>query len=152
MAIQSKYDVVIELDGVEYGLTVSELTADQQKKLEKKFGKHTEALKDVQKLGVKIERAKERYAMLKESGETSKALEVLDKIEQLEEEIESAQPSIKASAEEIENILKDRLDMSVYGDDKDAFMAAVGAVNMFKEAFDEIARRIAESKRGKSNG
>lgn len=152
MGIQSKHEVTVELDGVEYNLIVSELTAEQQKKLEKKFGKHSEALKSVQKLGMKLERSKERYMMLKESGETVKALEVLDQIEKLEEEIESAQPNIKASTEEIENILKDRLDMSVSGNDKESFMEAVGAVNMFKEAFDEIARRIAESKRGKSNG
>lgn len=148
--ISTKHNISISIDDKTFKITAHEITAQQQKKLESKFSKHTDEIKNVQKLSGKLARLNERYGMLKEAKETKEALEVLTKIEAMEDEIEKAMPSLKTASDEIETILNERLLMLIDGDDKDELFECVkekGISN--KIVFEEIAKAIQDSKEKK---
>lgn len=150
MAIKSKHNIVIDIDGKEFKITVNEITGKQKKELEKQFEKHTEALKEVQKISSKLIRLNERYSMLKEDKDYEEAMKVLDTIEALEEEAEKKMPLIKTAADELEKVLENRLEMSVEGNDKDIFFERIKEKSIsYKEVFNEIGKSIIDSKEKK---
>lgn len=147
--IKTHHEITIGIDDKEFKISVNEMSEKQQKHLEEKFQKHTESMRSLQKLSLKVQRLKEQFELIKEENKKD-ALAIHKEICKVEDTMEEAMPQLKTASVELENVFTERLNMSVDGEDKEALLAYAKERGVSsKRLFDEVSHAIEAAKEKK---
>lgn len=141
MGLNSRVDVVISIDEKPFSLVVSNLTKDQENTLKERYDVSKSRIDKERQLRNKVE----RYQLLKSAGKYEEALNMLNDIEVLENEIGVKDPI--ESAEILNSVYESRFLMSVSGQDKERLKSYVAERNIsYVDLMQYIEKEAAKGK------
>lgn len=148
MALFTTIAIALEIDGITFNVTVSNLKKEQQDTLKEKYGSYESEFKERSEVEGKLGRMIERYQLLKADGQNKPALELLDQIEALESKI--APKNIEETEKMLNEMYRSRYLMTVSGDDKQRLENYVNEHNVGHFTLvKEIERLVNEARKGK---
>ncbi|TDA64277.1 hypothetical protein E0765_06065 [Sulfuricurvum sp. IAE1] len=151
MALFTTMAIALEIDGITFNVTVSNLKKEQQDTLKEKYGSYDAEFKERSENEAKLGRMIERYQLLKADGQNQSALDLLDQIEAIEAKI--APKNIEETEKMLNEMYQSRFLMTVSGTDKERLKGYVDEHNIgYLVLVKEIEQMVAEAKKGKSKG
>lgn len=149
-----KYDIEIETHGDTLIIEVLELSKKQKKQIQNKYKSISEKAKEIQLLSQKANRIKRDVDIVKEKAQAldgKEKIAQLEVIEKLNAEFDKIEDIItNTSMEELEAqreaIFKDKLEMSVQGLHREAFLKAAEAVG-YEEAYNVVAEKVVKAEK-----
>ncbi|MFZ5375095.1 MAG: hypothetical protein ACOZBX_06095 [Campylobacterota bacterium] len=151
MALFTTMAIALEIDGITFNVTVSNLKKEQQDTLKEKYGSYESEFKERSEVEGKLGRMIERYQLLKADGQNQSALDLLDQIEAIEAKI--APKNIEETEKMLNEMYQSRFLMTVSGTDKERLKGYVDEHNIgYLVLVKEIEQMVAEAKKGKSKG
>lgn len=151
MEIKTKYPVVIVIDGIEFKLVLHELNTAQQKEMDKLASNIAAVNEDTERVASIINDIETNQALIDCVPLIEKA-KLLWENKDLKKELITLQKKIKEANPEkmLSSSLMRRLELTIYGEDKAAFMSEIQSKNIDpKKIVSAIGEQIAELQRKK---
>lgn len=148
MALFTTLVIVLTIDEIEFNITASNLKKEQQNTLKEKYGSFDAEFNERNENEVKLSRMIERYQLLKSDGQTKKALELLDQIENLESDM--SHKNIEETEKMLNDLYQSRFLMTISGDDKKRLQNYIEEHNIgYMTVMKEIESLAVKAREGK---
>lgn len=143
------YNVKLVFYGYEFNVTVNELTLGQQKEIREKADQYIKLSREANGIAEKIFLKREKYELLKSSDMKMQALQTIEEIEKLEEELRNPKFDTKKVKEELNDLALQKIKNVISGDDGQKLIEFAETYGKQEEIFEKIAEEIKKEKEKK---
>lgn len=140
------YDIKLALYGQVFNVTVNELTTAQQKDIREKAEHYVKMANETNAITEKILLKREKYALLKSSDMKIQALQTIEEIEKLEEQLRNPNYDVKKAKEDLEKLALQKIKNVIGGEDGEKLIELAETYGKQDEIFEEIVKEIQKEK------
>ncbi len=140
------YDIKLALYGQVFNVTVNELTIAQQKDIREKAEHYVKMANETNAITEKILLKREKYALLKSSDMKIQALQTIEEIEKLEEQLRNPNYDVKKAKEDLEKLALQKIKNVIGGEDGEKLIELAETYGKQDEIFEEIVKEIQKEK------